>query len=175
MKISAKVRHLHASPQKCRLVIDLIRGMEVKKAGYQLKNLNKKAALSVLKLLNSAVSSAEHNHGMEKDNLYISKIFADEGTKMKRWRPRAFGRAYPIIRRTSHITLVLDEKVVGKKKTSKKVSKVKKDDLKKETIREKLDQKRKDKEKKYEKRDIKENKSLKTRGVFKKMFRRKSV
>ena len=119
MKLTSRIKHLHISPQKCRLVVDLIRGIDVEQADVQLKNLRKKASLPILKLLNTAIATAEHNHDMEKSNLYISKMFVDEGTTMKRWKPRAFGRANPIIKRTSHITLILDERVAGKKRVKK--------------------------------------------------------
>jgi len=99
MKVIAKVRYLHIAPRKCRLVADLIRGMEVDKAMEQLRFLPKRSAHAFSKLLNSGIASAEHNFNLERNNLYISDIFVDGGPIMKRWKPRAFGRAYPIKKR----------------------------------------------------------------------------
>lgn len=121
MKITAKLNHLKMSPRKVRLVADLIRGMDAKEAETQLKFLTKRAARPILKLLNSAVANASHNFDVEKDNLFISEIQVNEGPTLKRWRARAMGRAAPIMKRTSHINLVLETKKDVKKK--KKVPK----------------------------------------------------
>lgn len=119
MKITAKLNHLHMSPRKIRLVADLIRGMDAKEAETQLKFLTKRAARPILKLLNSAVANASHNFDVEKDNLFISEIQVNEGPTLKRWRARAMGRAAPIMKRTSHINLVLETKKEVKKKKKK--------------------------------------------------------
>lgn len=111
MTVKAKLRYLHLAPKKVRLVVDLIRGLSVIEATEQLQFLRKRAAKPTLKLLNSAIANAENNFKLLKDNLYIREIFVDEGPKLKRWRPRAFGRASPIYKRSSHITLILDELV----------------------------------------------------------------
>ncbi len=111
--IKAKLRHLRMSPRKVRLVADAIRGLDVESAQNQLEFMNKRAARPMLKLLKSAVANAEHNSaaaGLKRDNLYISELRVDEGPTLKRWMPRAMGRATPINKRTSHITIVLDEK-----------------------------------------------------------------
>ncbi len=107
------------SPRKVRLVADLVRGMDAKKAETQLKFLTKRAARPFLKLLNSAVANASHNFDVEKDNLFISEIQVNEGPTLKRWRARAMGRAAPIMKRTSHINLVLETKKEVKKKKKK--------------------------------------------------------
>ncbi len=179
MKLTSKSKHLHMSPQKCRLVVDLIRGLDVEKGEMQLKNLRKKASLPILKLLNSAVATAEHNYSMEKSNLYISKVFVDGGAVLKRWKPRAFGRANPIIKRTSHVTLVLDERVAGKKK-AKSIVKDKKTITQTNLKNEKDDKDNKDNrnDKKKNKFDINNKRNTKPSrngGVLKKIFRRKSV
>jgi len=108
--VIAKLNYLRLAPRKVRLVANLIKGMRVKEARVQLKFCPKRASQPLLKLLNSAVANAEHNFQLKEDNLYISKITVDQGPSLKRWRPRAFGRAFPIMKRTSHITLVLEEK-----------------------------------------------------------------
>lgn len=128
MTINAKLKHLRISPRKVRLVTDLIRGLNVKNAQDQLKFLNKKASEPVLKLLNSAVANAHHNADLDKENLYISSIAVDPGPTLKRWRPRAMGRASSILKRTSHITLVLGERTPSSDKKSRSKAKVKIED-----------------------------------------------
>lgn len=95
------------SPRKVRLVVNTIRGLSVAAAETRLNFLPKLAAQPVLKLLNSAVANAEHNFKLEKKDLYVKFIVADGGPTLKRFRPRAFGRAAPIRKRTTHISLIL--------------------------------------------------------------------
>ncbi len=109
MEVKAKLRYLRMSPRKVRLVVDVIRGMEVNKALAQLRVINKWAAQPLAKLLQSAVANAKNNFELEKDNLYIKEIRVDEGPTLHRWQPRARGRATPIRKRSSHISVVLDE------------------------------------------------------------------
>jgi len=109
------------SPRKVRLVIDVVRGMQVARAVSQLRFMKKDAALPVLKLVNSAAANAEHNFHLKTDDLYIRTITADGGPVLHRWAPRAMGRAAPIRKRTTHITVVLAEKGdAGKKPVTKK-------------------------------------------------------
>jgi len=108
MEVKAFARNLRIAPRKVRLVIGLVRGMDVDKAVAQLKFFRKASALPVLKLINSAVANAEHNFKLDRDTLFIKKITADGGPVMKRWRARAFGRAAPIRKRTTHLTVVLE-------------------------------------------------------------------
>ncbi len=98
------------SPRKVRLVIDTVRGLTVKTAETRLSFLKKGAAEPVLKLLRSAMANAEHNFHIAKDSLYVKHIVADGGPTIKRFRPRAFGRAAEIRKRTTHITLILAPK-----------------------------------------------------------------
>jgi large subunit ribosomal protein L22 len=107
---TAKLRHLRISPRKVRLVANLVRGLSVVEAEKQLKFLTKRAAKPVLKLLKSAIANAENNANLAKDSLYIAKILVDPGPTLKRWMPRAMGRATPIMKRTSHLTIVLESK-----------------------------------------------------------------
>ncbi len=109
METKAKLRYLRMSPRKVRLVVDLVRGMEVGAAVKQLKFSSKRAALPVLKLINSAVANAENNFKLKKDNLFIKEIKVDQGPALKRWRARAMGRAASIKKFTSHVTVVLAE------------------------------------------------------------------
>jgi large subunit ribosomal protein L22 len=133
MEVRAQLRFLRMSPRKVRLVVDLIRGLGVEEAEYQLQFLNKAAARPVLKLLQSAIANAENNNKLAKDNLYIKRIMVDQGPTLKRWRPRAFGRAAEIRKRSSHVTVILDEltpakKAAAKKTAEKKSTAAKKDD-----------------------------------------------
>lgn len=120
MEVRAKAKYIKLSPRKVRLVVDIVRGMNVAKGIDQLSFINKKAAQPVRKLLNSAVANAENNFELQKDNLYIKDIRVDDGPTLHRWRPRARGRATPIRKRTSHINIVLAELVDSGAKEGKK-------------------------------------------------------
>ncbi|TDQ34714.1 50S ribosomal protein L22 [Aureibacillus halotolerans] len=113
MEAKAIAKTIRIAPRKVRLVVDLIRGKSAGEAVAILRHTNKAASPVVEKLLNSAVANAEHNYEMDTESLFISKIFVDEGPTMKRFRPRAQGRASAILKRTSHITLILSEKKEG--------------------------------------------------------------
>jgi|SRR5690554_3741401 len=113
MEAKAVVKQVRIAPRKVRLVVDLIRGKGVGEAISILRLTPKKASPVVEKLLHSAIANAEHNYEMEPDNLVVSKAYVDEGVTLKRFRPRAQGRASRINKRTSHITLVLTEKKEG--------------------------------------------------------------
>lgn len=110
MEVKAVLRYIRISSQKTRLVIDMIRGMDVSKAKVVLDFTSKKAAKIVKKVLSSAVANAIENHGMKKENLYISKIYVDQGPTLKRMKPRARGRADKIKKRTSHITIYISQR-----------------------------------------------------------------
>ncbi|TET84128.1 MAG: 50S ribosomal protein L22 [Candidatus Nealsonbacteria bacterium] len=123
MPVTAKLRYLRIAPRKVRLVADLIRGKRIEEAQNILHFKVKKAALPLLKLLRSATANAKNNFQLDESNLYIAKILVDEGPKYKRWRARARGRADEIQKKTSHITVVLDE-IVKKPKKVKKVKRL---------------------------------------------------
>lgn len=108
---TAKVRFIRISSSKVKLVLDLIRGKKVDEAIAILKNTQKAASPVVEKLLNSAIANAENNQGLLSDDLFIAEVFADQGPTLKRFRPRAQGRASRIRKRTSHITIILDSAV----------------------------------------------------------------
>lgn len=109
METVAKLKFARISPQKCRLVADQVRGLPVEKALDILKFSQKKAAAIVGKVLESAIANAEHNEGADIDELAVTQIYIDAGPVMKRIRPRAKGRANRIIKRTSHITLMVGD------------------------------------------------------------------
>ena len=106
----AIAKHVRISPYKVRIVLDLIRGKNYVEAVALLENLQKSASEPIKKVLMSAAANAEHNLGMSKDNLYVAACYADQGPTLKRVMPRAQGRAFRILKRTSHITVVLDAK-----------------------------------------------------------------
>jgi large subunit ribosomal protein L22 len=107
MQTSAKHRHARISAQKARLVADQVRGLPVDKALTLLNFSNKKAAVLVRKVLESAIANAEHNEGADIDELKVSSIYVDQGPSMKRMRARAKGRGNRILKRTSHITVTV--------------------------------------------------------------------
>jgi len=109
MEVKANLKHLRMSPRKIRLVIDVIRKMPVQTALDQLKFINKLAANPIAKLINSAIANATNTYSLAKDNLYIKEIRSDEGVMLKRWMPRAHGRATSIRKRGCHLSLVLGE------------------------------------------------------------------
>jgi large subunit ribosomal protein L22 len=103
----AVLRHARISPNKVREVLDLVRGRPVHEAEDILRFSERDAAFTVGKLLHSAVANAQNNDELDPEELYVSACFADEGTTIKRWRPRARGRATRIRKRTSHITVIV--------------------------------------------------------------------
>ncbi len=109
MEVRAVTRYVRIAPRKARLVTELIKGKPVEEALTILRFVPKKAASLVDKTLRSALANAEQNPNIDVDTLYIKRIFVDGGPTMKRWRARAMGRATKIIKRTSHITVILDE------------------------------------------------------------------
>ncbi|MBI5451820.1 MAG: 50S ribosomal protein L22 [Gammaproteobacteria bacterium] len=109
MHVAAKLKHARLAPQKCRLVADQIRGLQVDKALNLLTFSNKKAAVLVKKVLESAIANAEHNEGADVDELKVKTIMVDEGPVMKRFSARARGRSNRIQKRTSHITVTVSD------------------------------------------------------------------
>jgi large subunit ribosomal protein L22 len=107
MKVRAQAKYIRQSPNKVRRVLDLVRGLPVIEAQQVLKHLDRRAAEPITKVLRSAVANAEHNHSLDEDDLIVAEAFADEGPTLRRFRPRARGRATRINKRTSHITIVV--------------------------------------------------------------------
>lgn len=195
MEAKAQLNNLRRSPRKVRLVAKMLCGLDVKEAENQLKFLVKGSAPNFDKLLKSAISNAENNFGLSKDNLYIKKIDVNEGTKLKRWLPRAYGRASLILKRSSHVEMVLAEKVEGKgrKKVEKKqeIRDAKPEELKKEEEKGKEEIREGKKPARiatqsvaggeiFKEKETKEfvdekKKAESAKGFFKKVFRRKSM
>lgn len=106
----AIAKYIRISPSKVQIVLDLIRGQDYKDAVAILKTTAKAAAEPILKCMNSAAANAEVNLGMNKDALYVAECYADQGPTLKRMQPVSRGRGYRILKRTSHITVILDER-----------------------------------------------------------------
>ncbi|MBU1179199.1 50S ribosomal protein L22 [Patescibacteria group bacterium] len=116
-EVTAKLKYLRIAPRKVRLLADLVRGMSLKEAKIQMDFNKKKAGGPFLKLLKSAESNAQRNFKLDTEGLYIKEIKVDEGPMLKRYMPRARGRATVIRRRSSHISLVLGERLKKIKKS----------------------------------------------------------
>jgi len=167
----AKLRYLRIAPRKVRLAADLIRGLSVNEAEAQLSISPKRASLPLIKLLRSAIANAKHNQQLDAGRLFIKEIRVDQGPTLKRYLPRAMGRATPLHKKSSHITLVLAESEKLKTPRFKivKPEKIKKREferIKKEQAKQKQGEQQK---------EIKETKKTKGPGFIKRIFRRKSI
>ena len=109
MRVKAHARFVRQSPYKVRRVLDLVRGLPVEEAEHVLRLTQRRATEPVAKTLKSAVANAEHNHALDPEDLVIAEAFADEGPTLRRFKPRARGRATRIDKRTSHITIVVSD------------------------------------------------------------------
>jgi len=114
-EVKAQAKFQRIAPRKARLVVGLLKNLNVAEAQNQLSALPKRSSVTVLKVLNSAVANAKNNNKMNVDDLVVTRAYVDEGPTLKRWMPRAFGRASQIMKRTSHITIVVGEKKNPKK------------------------------------------------------------
>lgn len=110
MEVKATAKTVRHPSRKVRIVLDLIRGKDVNEALGILEFTPNHAAKDVKKLVKSAIANATHNNGLNEEKLYVKACFANEGVTLKRWMPRAKGRATPIMKRTSHITVVVEER-----------------------------------------------------------------
>ena len=109
MRVKAQARYVRQSPYKVRRVLDLVRGLPVNEVEDVLRLTQRGATEPISKVLKSAVANAEHNHALDAEELHVAEAFADEGPTLKRYRPRARGRATRINKRTSHITIVVGD------------------------------------------------------------------
>lgn len=167
-EIKAKLQYLHIAPRKVRLVAGLIRGLDTTQALLILSRLPKRSSLPLTKLIQSAVTNATNNLQLSREGLYIKEIRVDQGTVLKRFMPRAFGRASPIRKKTSHVSLVLDTKVIGTTQRKRKKEGPIVREITKEDIRE-FEQKSK------EGKDVSTYPRPKGRGFVQRMFRRKAI
>lgn len=181
MKVTANLNNLRISPRKVRLVANFIRGIEVNAARIQLVNIVKKSTDPMLKLIDSAICNAENNFGLDRNNLYVYDIQVGEGVKLKRWAQKAYGRAAQILKRSSRVSLILEEVVEGKnRKTKEQLEKERKqrEDEKKKVAAEAAgegEEKNQTVVKKEIKNKTEDRKSAKKGGWAKKMFQRKSA
>jgi large subunit ribosomal protein L22 len=166
MKVTAQLNNLRIAPRKSRLVANLVKGLDVQDALNQLDSTVKGASAPVAKLIRSAIANGENNLGLDKDNLYIFNAIVEEGLKMKRWRPRAFGRAARILKRTSSVIVTLEERVEGKnRKSPEQIEKERKERMEKKIKAER--EARKEQEEKEKEQDKKEKESGKIEKVEK--------
>jgi large subunit ribosomal protein L22 len=110
MEVRASAQRVRVSPRKARLVVDMVRGKKVTEAIELMKFVPNKAALDIEKLLKSVAANAENNYDLDPDDLWIKAIFADDASQMRRFKPKARGRVGRIIRRSTHITVVAEER-----------------------------------------------------------------
>jgi len=183
------LKSIRISPRKSKLVADLIKGMDIKVAAAQLDSKIKRACPTMKKLLFSAIANAENNFGLDKDNLYVYDVIIGAGPTLKRWMPKAYGRAGRIMKRTSRITIVLEERVEGKgRKSKEQLDKERQERMKeKKRIEKEATEKaeKAEKEKKEEgKKELKPTKGTEEKEVKKetskkswgnRIFRRKSM
>lgn len=190
MKVSAKLNNLRIAPRKIRLVTNFIKKMDIEDALDQLDNAIKKGSLPIKKLLLSAISNGENNLGIDRNNMYVLDVVVGAGPTLKRWMPKAYGRAGQILKRTSKIELILEEKVEGKgRKTKEQLEKERKQRLEEKKKAEKERAKEKEEAEKTEQADKsgaaltgrkekiaeKEKKVEKKGGITSRIFRRKSM
>lgn len=168
-QVTAKLNNLRLAPRKVRAIVNLIKGKNVVDAFNQLEYFVRRPSEPVKKLLNSAIANAENNFNMVKENLYIKSIIVDEGVKLRRMRAKGFGRSAAIQKKTSHISLILDERTPGLKQ--EKSSKTAKKDVRESVKEEKANFETKKPE---VKREMGSKKGV--LGNFgKKLFQRKAV
>lgn len=190
MKVSAKLKNLRIAPRKSRLVANLIKGLDVQNALNQLEGTVKGASLPISKLIKSAVANGENNLGLDKNNLYVFDARVEDGMKMKRWMPKAFGRAGRILKRNSNVIIVLEERVEGKnRKSQEQIEKERKERIEKKIkaereARKEQEEKEKQDSKKPEKNEMSEEKKEyisgkkkkgDDKGFMERIFRRKSM
>lgn len=174
-EVTAKLKYLRISPKKVRPLARVIKGLRLREAEATLTHYHKQASRPILKLLRSAAANAQHNFRLPKSELYVENVMVDPGPSLKRVMPRAMGRATPIWKRTSHITLVL-----GSRSDKGKVAI--EEEPREEIFREvreerKLEEGRERKEKEYKRPEEIKVSQPKTKGpgVIRRIFRRKAV
>jgi large subunit ribosomal protein L22 len=120
MKVQATLKNLRITPRKVRLVTHSVIGLDAREALVQLEKQIKKSVSPIYDLLKSAMANAVNNNGLDETNLYVWEIRVGDGLRLKRWLPRAFGRATPLLRRGSNVTVILEERIEGKNRVAKK-------------------------------------------------------
>jgi large subunit ribosomal protein L22 len=176
MKVEASLNNLKMTPRKVRLVAYAIRGLNVSDALIQFDKMLKQASLPLTKLLQSAIANAENNFSLDRNNLFVEDVWVGEGQKLKRWTPRAQGRATPLWRRMSKIRIVLAEREEGKtiKKKKAVIKKTTKEEAKEATVEEGVKTSAPKKTKALPQKAVTHGKT-RGAGFTKKTFQRKSV
>lgn len=118
MKVSASLKNLRIAPRKVRLVTHSVVGVDAREAVIQLGRQVKRSSGPIRTLLKSALANATNNFGLDEANLFVHAVRVGDGLRLKRWSPRAFGRAAPLLRRGSNVTLILEEKIEGQGRTA---------------------------------------------------------
>ncbi len=177
MKVQATLNNLRVAPRKVRLVTHALVGVDTREALLQLSKQVKKSSDPLATLLKSAVANAVNNFGLDENNLYIFAIRVGDGLRLERWLPRAFGRATPLMRRGSNVTIILEERIEGQNRTEKKQPKPKTETVKEaETSEEKKEEKTSGKSVKPEMKKEASRGVKPTAGkVVKKVFQRKAA
>ncbi len=188
MKVSAKLKNLRIAPRKVRLVTNLIKGLDVQIAMDQIDANVKRSNDPVKKLLASAVSNGENNFGIDRNNMYVYDVIVGAGPTLKRWMPKAYGRAGALLKRTSQLEIILEERVEGKgRKSKEQLEKEKKEKMEakrkaeKEAIKEEEKAEKSEKAEKVSgktkevKTEEKGKKVEKKGGLTSRIFRRKSM
>lgn len=179
MKVQATLTNLRIAPRKVRLVTHSLVGVDAREALLQLSKQVKKSSKPIYDLVKSAIANAVNNNGLDETNLYVLEIRVGDGLRLKRWLPRAFGRATPLLHRGSNVTVILEEKIEGKNRIAKKSQKVS-PSIKEAEVTEENDEKKGQSgvKKNTGKTEILKsgntNKTASTK-VIKKVFQRKSV
>jgi large subunit ribosomal protein L22 len=167
MEVKAQLNGLRIAPRKVRAITNLLKNKDVIHALNQMEFFMKRPVLPLMKLLNSAIANAENNFSMVKSNLYIKEFLVDEGIKLKRFRPKAQGRAGEIQKKTSKVRLVLDERVSGLKQAPEKKAKEKTAAIAEESTKTEV---------KRQEHEVKTEIGKKSVGsIAKRLFRRKQV
>ena len=167
-QVKAQLNGLRIAPRKVRAVTNLLKGKDVVYALNQMEFFMKRSVLPLIKLLNSAIANGENNFSMVKNNLYIKEFLVDEGIKLKRFRPKAQGRAGEIQKKTSRVRLVLDERVAGlKRQATEKKAKEKTGPIAEESTKTEI---------KRHEHEVKTEIGKKSEGsIARRLFRRKQV
>lgn len=173
MEVKAHLNYLRMSPRKVRLAANLIKGMDTKRAELELQYLGRRSAQPLLKLLRSAVANARHNFQLPEEGLYVKSILVNQGPTLKRFMPRAFGRAAPVRKRTSHISLILDSRSPAAAKPRKAAPK--EEPLVRDVTREDLKEEFADDQSKGERETPKEKPKIRTPDFVRRVFKRKVI
>lgn len=167
MQIVAQLNRLRLAPRKVRAISNLLKGKDVEKCLHQLEHFPRRSSTHFIKLINSAIANAEHNFNMIKSNLYVKDIVVDEGIKLLRYRPKSKGMTSRIQKKTSHIKVLLGERVAGLRVDAKP--------KKEELIKNIVDSKSENQTKKPEvKQEIGKRRSI-FGNIGRKIFQRKSI